>query len=284
MRAFLSGCLIALVWLLSLQPAAALVESKTLATINLPASPIAMATSADGTWTFVLTEGGKLHVYASANGQLNDVINVDPATDQLEVSGPQGTTILLGSSKTKTAKIMSLTFAANIDISGSPYLGNPSAPVTIVLFSDFQCPFCAKVGAVVEQVLEAYPQDVKVVFKHFPLASHRFASLAALASVAAQNQGKFWQFHDALFAAQQELSQQKILGLAGELGLDIKKFTADVGGQEAKDRLTKDVNDGKAAGLKGTPTLFVNGRQADKNTIDELKAMIEAELKMAKKK
>lgn len=283
MRTIFSFAISVIALLLSLHPASALVETKLHTTINMPASAIDVASSSDGTWTFVLTAGGKLHIY-SADGQLNDIVQVDPAADRILVNGQQGELLLVSSSTKKTVQLMTLTFAAEIDVTGSPYLGNLAAPVTVVIFSDFQCPFCAKLGPVIEQTLDAYPEDVKVVFKHFPLASHRFASLAALASVAAQKQGKFWQFHDALFAAQKDLSQSKILSLAGDLGLDIKQFTADIGSQDAKDRLTKDVNDGKAAGLHGTPTLFVNGRQPDKNTFEDVKAMIEAELKILKQK
>jgi len=229
----------------------------------------------------VLTEGGKVYIF-SANGQLNDVLDVDPSADSIFVTGNGGNKLLVGSSKNKKVQLISLSFAAEINTEGSPFLGNPSAPVTLILFSDFQCPFCSKLVPVIEEIALAYPDTVKIVFKHFPLRNHRYASLAALAAIAAQQQGKFWEFHDQLFQLQKELDQDKIMEVAQNLGLDIKKFTSDVGGEDAKNQLTKDLNDGQAAGVRGTPTVFINGRQPEKLDLAEIKKIIEAELKLAK--
>jgi len=262
-------------------PANALVESKVFNTITTEAAPLDIASSENGTWTFVLTEGGKVYIF-SANGQLNDVLDVDPSADSIFVTGNGGNKLLVGSSKNKKVQLISLSFAAEINTEGSPFLGNPSAPVTLILFSDFQCPFCSKLVPVIEEIALAYPDTVKIVFKHFPLRNHRYASLAALAAIAAQQQGKFWEFHDQLFQLQKELDQDKIMEVAQNLGLDIKKFTSDVGGEDAKNQLTKDLNDGQAAGVRGTPTVFINGRQPEKLDLAEIKKIIEAELKLAK--
>ncbi len=258
-------------------PAQALVEAKVFNTLKLTASPIDIASSGDGTWTFVLTEGGRLHIF-SADGQLNDIIEVEPTADHIFVSGKRGNKLYVSSSSTKNVQLLTLSFAASIDTTGSPFLGNPDAPVTIVLFSDFQCPYCAKMEPLIGRVLETYPDTVKIVFKHFPLRNHQYASLAALAAIAAQQQGKFWEFHDRIFAAQKELNQQKILDIAKSLGLDIRKFTSDIGKSSVKDQLTKDIRDGKSAGVRGTPTLFINGREPTKPTFETIQQMIEAEL------
>jgi protein-disulfide isomerase len=262
-------------------PANALVESKVFNTITTEAAPLDIASSENGTWTFVLTEGGKVYIF-SANGQLNDVLEVDPSADSIFVTGNGGSKLLVSSSKSKKVQLISLSFAAEINTEGSPFLGNPNAPVTLILFSDFQCPFCSKLVPVIEEVALAYPDTVKIVFKHFPLRNHRYASLAALAAIAAQQQGKFWEFHDQLFPLQKELDQDKIIGVAQNLGFDMKKFTSDVGGEDAKNQLTKDLNDGQAAGVRGTPTVFINGRQPDKLDFEEIKKAIEAELKLTK--
>ena len=152
----------------------------------------------------------------------------------------------------------------------------------MVIFSDFQCPFCAKLVPVIEEVALAYPDTVKIVFKHFPLRNHRFASLAALAAIAAQQQGKFWEFHDQLFLLQKEIDQDKIVEVAQNLGLDMKKFTSDVGGDFAKNQLTKDMSDGRAAGVRGTPTVFINGRQPDKLDFPGIQKVVDAELQLLK--
>jgi len=260
-------------------PAHALVEAKIFNTIATASAPLAIASSPDGTWTFVLTEGGKLSIYA-ANGQLNDVLQVDPAADSIFVTGSNGKKLLVGSKINKKVQLIALTFAAEIDTNGAPFLGNPDAPVTLVIFSDFQCPFCAKLVPVIEKVTQEYPDKVKIVFKNFPLRSHRYASLAALSSLAAQKQGKFWEFHDRLFAMQQELDQNKILEIARELGLDMKQFTDDIGGESTKAQLAGDISAGQKAGVRGTPTVFVNGRPAEKLDFEGLKKIIDAELQL----
>ena len=262
-------------------PAHALVESKVFNTLTTDAAPLDIASSPDGTWTFVLTEGGKIAIYA-ANGQLNDILEVDPSADSIFVTGNNGTKLLVGSKKNKKVQLIALSFAAEIDTTGAPFLGNPDAPVTLVIFSDFQCPFCAKLVPVIEEVALAYPDTVKIVFKHFPLRNHRYASLAALAAIAAQQQGKFWEFHDMLFPLQKEIDQNKIVEVAQDLALDMKKFTSDVGGEIAKNQLTKDMTDGQAAGVRGTPTVFINGRQPDKLDFAQIKKSIEAELQLLK--
>lgn len=260
-------------------PAHALVEAKVFNTIATSSAPLAIASSPDGTWTFVLTEGGKLSIYA-ANGQLNDVLTVDPDADSIFVTGSNGTKLLVASKKSKKVQLIALTFAAEIDTSGAPYLGNPDAPVTLVIFSDFQCPFCAKLVPVIEKVAQEYPEKVKIVFINFPLRSHRFATLAALSSLAAQKQGRFWEFHDRLFSMQHELDQNKIVEIAQELGLDMKRFTEDIGGESTKAQLASDISNGQKAGVRGTPTVFINGRPAEKLDFEGLKKIIDAELQL----
>ena len=259
--------------------ASARVDSKVLNTIKTETSPLDVASADNGNWTYVLMAGGKLAIYTAA-GQLSDIIAVDPSADRIAVAGSDGRNILVSSSKNKTVQLVSLAFAVQINTEGSPFLGNPDAPVTMIVFSDFQCPYCAKLGTVIEEVTMAYPETVKVVFKHFPLRNHRYASLAALAAIAAQQQGKFWEFHDRLFPLQKELDQDKILAVARDIGLDMKKFTSDIGGEAARDQLSRDHQDGQSAGVRGTPTVFINGRQPDKLDFDNMKKLIDSELQL----
>jgi len=255
----------------------AAVESRAVKTFDLEGTPLDVAVSPDGTWTFVLGQDGKLAVY-NADGELNDTLQVAEDATAIAVSGRRGERLLVTSRSTPRLTVYKLRFAAQIDTTGSPFLGSPDAPVTVVLFSDFQCPYCAKMEGTVARLLAAYPKEIKVVFKHFPLRIHRYAGLAALAAIAAQQEGKFWRFHDRLFAAQKELNQQKILEIAKEVGLDEKEFIAAIGSREVKDRLTKDMADGKKAGVTGTPTVFVNGREPDKPSFEAIKKLIDAEL------
>lgn len=168
-----------------------------------------------------------------------------------------------------------------LSTAGAPVAGPANAPITMVEFSDFQCPYCAAATPNIEALLKLYPSQMKLVFKQFPLTDlHPQAELAALASIAAQNQGKFWQMHDALFASHRDLSRAHILELARQNGLDIKRFERDMDSQEARDLLARDVKDGEQAGVEGTPTIFINGQRFN-GPIDvrELEPILNAELK-----
>jgi len=141
-----------------------------------------------------------------------------------------------------------------------PVKGNPDAPVTIVEFSDFQCPFCSRVQPTLEQIFDAYGDEVKLVFRHFPLGFHENAENAALASMCANEQGKFWEYHDKLFANQESLTMTNLKKWAADLGLDTEKFNSCLDNQTYKDQIDKDLKDGQAAGVQGTPAFFVNGQ------------------------
>ena len=132
-----------------------------------------------------------------------------------------------------------------------PVRGNPRAPVTIVLFSDFQCPFCARVGPTLDEVERTYGDKVRIVWKHQPLPFHQQALPAAEAAEAAREQGKFWQMHDRLFASQRELSPDAYGRIARELGLDVKKFEAAVQSGKARARIQQDQQLASQVGAQG---------------------------------
>jgi len=148
--------------------------------------------------------------------------------------------------------------------------GSATAPVTIVEFSDFECGHCAAFHESLDDVLPRLGQTVRVVFRHFPLDSscnpkvsgqlHPQACLAAVASECAADQGKFWQYHDLLFANQQQLSRQFLIGYAQRLGLDVARFTECLGSAAARERVERDAREGDHLGIDSTPTVFINGR------------------------
>src|SRR6185369_5994126 len=148
----------------------------------------------------------------------------------------------------------------NIDVKDSPVRGDPGAPITIVEFSDFQCPHCKHAQPALEQLLHDYPQ-VKLIFKHFPITrAHPYAQGAAQAAVAAGKQGKFWQYHDKLFHGDQEKEGPADLErYARELKLDIPRWKKDM--EAAADKVNKDRADGEKAGVDSTPSLYINGRK-----------------------
>src|ERR1700692_1149063 len=144
---------------------------------------------------------------------------------------------------------------------GDPVRGPASAKVTIVEFSDFQCPYCAKATVEVTQILNKYPKDVRFLFKQFPLDIHSQAAVAAEAALAAQAQGKFWEMHDKLYANFRSLSRARILVWAKELGLDLPRFTADLDSHKYASRVASEEKEGEAAGVEGTPTFFIDGHR-----------------------
>ncbi|MDB4974959.1 MAG: Na+/H+ antiporter NhaA type [Myxococcaceae bacterium] len=147
----------------------------------------------------------------------------------------------------------------SIDISDAPVRGAPMAKVTIVEFSDFECPHCGAAHPLLSRVLDQFNGKVNLVFKNFPLDSHKNAGPAARAAVAAQAQGKFWELADSLFEHQRELDADTIHELAQKAGLDMAKFEADFASPAVQQRVERDKQDGTALGVQGTPSLFIDG-------------------------
>jgi protein-disulfide isomerase len=135
-----------------------------------------------------------------------------------------------------------------------------------------------------EQVLEKYPQQVKLVFKNFPLGNHRFARPAAAAALAAGEQGKFWEYHDKLFEMHNRLNEDSFLTIAEEMGLDIPSFEAARKKPEITALINHDLQEGKMAGVRGTPTIFVNGRRLQQRSLDGFSRVIEREIERSEKK
>lgn len=148
-----------------------------------------------------------------------------------------------------------------VDSVGHPSIGPENAPVAVVEFSDFECPYCSRVGPTLKQLLENYGEKVKLVYRQFPLSSiHKNAQKAAEASLCANDQNKFWEFHDWMFENQKKLSVQDLKGAAGELGLDPDDFSACLDSGKHAGQVLTDLREGMTAGVTGTPAFFVNGR------------------------
>jgi protein-disulfide isomerase len=155
--------------------------------------------------------------------------------------------------------------------------------VVIVEFADFECPHCGLLSKVMPEVLAAYPNDVTLYFKHFPLGTHLNSEAAARATWAAKQQGRFWPMHDMIFANQASLTLEKINGFARELGLNTQKFEADMNSPAAAAAVDKDRQEGIQSGLTGTPTLYINGKlYHEDKTADALKGYVRDLLKKVK--
>jgi len=132
-------------------------------------------------------------------------------------------------------------------------------------------------------LLEKYPLQVKLVFKSFPLRKHKYAKKAAVAAFAARRQGKFWEYHDLLFENIDTLSDQKFRQIARELGLDLERFEKDINDLKIVARINQDIRLGAHMGVRGTPTVFINGRVSRARTLEALEAAVKDELKKPRK-
>lgn len=168
----------------------------------------------------------------------------------------------LGTLKAKTAvRVMLEPPRINVSAANAPAKGPAGAPVELIEFSDFQCPFCLRAHPTVDKVLATYGDRIHFVYRHFPLPNHPNARPAAEAAACAAEQDKFWPYHDRLFADPSKLSVDDLKRTAADLGLDAAKFNACVDSRKFKALVDADVAAGNDAGVDGTPAFFINGRQ-----------------------
>ncbi len=144
---------------------------------------------------------------------------------------------------------------------GSPLRGSPMAPVTIYEFSDFQCPHCKMAAPQLKKIVEESNGKVKLIFKQYPLPMHPKAREASKATIAAHKQGKFWEMHDLLFENQDRLQTANLDDYAEKIGLDMKRFRADMKSKDADKKIEADLAEGNAVGVEATPSIYVNNRR-----------------------
>lgn len=166
-----------------------------------------------------------------------------------------------------------------IDLSTAPSKGNPSARVRVVEFSDYQCSHCKQAQPVLHSLAAAYPNEVVIYFKHFPLGGHTNSVNAALGAVAAQKQDKFWQFSDKVWENSEQITPALLESLAKDLGLDFSRWFADVGAEEVRSQVQRDRAEGRSLEIRRTPAIFINNRRfTDEPDLPSLKDWIEEEI------
>lgn len=165
------------------------------------------------------------------------------------------------------------------DLRDTPYDGAPNAPVVLVEFFDYGCPHCRAMMPLLEDLHAEFPSDLVIYYKHFPLSSHPDSVPAAMAAVSAQRQGKFREMHRKLFQHQNDHSLPSIYKYAKEIGLDMTRFDADMKNPATRKKVEADRAEGENADLRGTPTLYLNGRTfSDDYTFEDLKEWVAEEL------
>ncbi len=172
--------------------------------------------------------------------------------------------------------------ARNVDPGDGPALGGKRPKVTIVEWSDFQCPFCSRVEPTLKQITDTYKDDVRIVWRNEPLSFHPNALPAAKAAMAAARQGKFWQMHDLMFAHQGDLSDAKYEEWARQIGVDVARWKKDKESPEVAAQIQKDASYGQSVGADGTPSFFINGRFiSGAMPFDSFKTVIDEQIKKA---
>ncbi|MEJ7733933.1 MAG: thioredoxin domain-containing protein [Polyangiaceae bacterium] len=172
-----------------------------------------------------------------------------------------------------------------VDVGTSPSRGPERAPVTMVVWSDFQCPACGRAVPFLDELPRKLPEELRLVHKFYPLNKHPMAEGAARAAVAAQNQGRYWEMEHLLFANQEALSQTDLEGYAQKLGLDMDRFRADMRSDKAKEIIERDKAEADRAGLRYTPFILINGREFDTawfRVDEDLEPWIRLEAKLVK--
>ena len=177
-----------------------------------------------------------------------------------------------------------LTKVYTIDAGTSPVRGKANAPITIVEFVDFQCPFCSRFYSPAVEAVNKYPDQVKLIIKNFPLSFHPQAVPSAKAALAANEQGKYWEMVDDLLGDNKDLSAQRIEATAKKIGLNVDKFKKDLADNDAKYQkvLDDDAALGESVDVQGTPTFFLNGRKTNARDFNGFKKEIDAILSGAK--
>ena len=171
-------------------------------------------------------------------------------------------------------------FRADVSVDGAPFRGPATAPVTIVEFQDFQCPFCKRVQPTLSQILSRYGDKVKLVYRDFPIESlHPEALLAHEAARCAGEQGKFWEYHDVLFGNAPAASPEQLDAYAKQVGIDVPTFKSCLSSGKYRDAIQKDEHEGVQLGVTGTPSFFINGRSLPgAQSLEEFARIIDEEL------
>ncbi|RLB71465.1 MAG: hypothetical protein DRH04_01700 [Deltaproteobacteria bacterium] len=255
----------------------ATVEVRAERTVPLAGVSKAITLSPDGRMVFVLTEDGQVHIYESTGG-LRGMVKVGADSTDIAVS-PDGSRLYVTEGSRKTLKVLELDYVVQLKTSHAPFKGPEDAPVVIVVFGDFQCPYCAKLNPLLRQVLEKYPHQVKLIYKFLPLTSiHKFSMQSAIAALAAARQGKFWLYHDGLLAVYRELSEKKLLEIGEQCGLDMEQFDRDRKDPRLVNLVREDIGEAGDNNIRSVPSVFINGRQLRSRSLKSFDQAISAEL------
>jgi len=258
-------------------PAAAhaAIEYKSIFKADIDAPILDVTTNPSEDTVFVLTRGAVL-IYSVGKQAVPDRIPLNGPYDRIAYQDSDR--LVLTAANPSRINIIHFSHVYKIDVSDKTVEGPRDARAKLVIFDDYQCPYCARLQPFVQRILEKFPHDVNCVIKDFPIASHPFSRQAAMAALAAEKQGKFWAFHSQLLANYNQLNEQKIQEIAKNLGLDMNRFNQDRRLASIREAIRKDVEEGRKLGVDGTPTVFLNGKRIRNRDLGSLPTLIKNEL------
>ncbi len=257
-------------------PLLAEVEWQTRQTMTLDKKPVDVVVSSRGSYIFILTEDGTIHVYDSAYN-LKGKIDAGKNTDSI-TCGPDENILILKNKKEREIRTIFVEFLQEINIKGSPFTGWADAPVVMVVFTDYQCSYCGRLKPLLDQLIEKNKETLKIIIKNFPLPSHKFARKAASIALAADTYGKFWEIQEKLY----KNTSQMDISLIQEIASDLKTTPDDLekimNSKEIQARIVRDILDAEKAGVRGTPTVFINGRIIKDRSLEGIQEIINKQL------
>ncbi|MGA1842651.1 MAG: thioredoxin domain-containing protein [bacterium] len=257
------------------------IEWSIIAKIELDDAPKDMALSGDNTTAYILGTKNIL-IYSLSENKVTDTIPITGSYSQITLSS-DGEKLFVTDPESKEFSIIEISEVYDIPAEQSPVIGKSDAPVSIVAFLDFQCPYCARVYPVLEMLLGKYPNEVNLIIKHNPLRMHRYAENASLAALASAKQQKYREITKLLFDNYKDLNDDTIKKYLEEAGLDMEALNSAYNDPSLKKIIGEDLNLGARLKVRGVPTLFINGRRVKDRSLNALSEMVDQELAKGKR-
>jgi len=248
--------------------------------IALLDTPRDVAVTLDGTTAYVLCDTS-IQIISINERRSTGSMPVGGGYSRIAIT-PSGDELIVTGTEKKQVSIIQVSQVYDIPQGTSPVIGNPKSPVTLTAFLDYQCPYCSKSYPLLEQTLAKYPNDVKLIIKHFPLKFHNVAETAAIAALAAVRQNKYKELSSMMMQQSSKLSEQAIRQCAQQAGLNMEQFDSATKDPAIMKQITDDMNVGGKCNVRGVPSIYINGMPIKSYTIESLSGMIDKELKKKK--
>jgi protein-disulfide isomerase len=252
-------------------------EWSVLRDIALPDTPRDVAVSFDGTTAYVLCDTS-IQIVSLGDRKITGSLPVGGGYSRVAIT-PSGDELLLTGSEKKQLTVMQVAQVYDIPVGTSPVIGPEKASVTVTAFLDYQCPYCSKAYPLLEQLLGKFPNDAKLVIKHYPLKFHKSAEPASIAALAAARQNKYREFSALLMQNSSQLSEQAIRQAAQQTGLNMEQFDADGRDPAIKKQITDDMGLAARCNVRGVPSIYINGRPIKSYSIESLSDMVSTALR-----